>query len=298
MMELAPRDIVSRSGMTEIKNGRGFAGPSGLDYIHLDLTHLGADCINRHLPLIREVCMKFNGLDPIVEPIPIRPVAHYSMGGIEADINGATSMKGVWTAGEAACHSLHGGNRLGANSTTECIVWGGITGEQIANYIKTNPLVPDVPQEQVKVEAKRIYEDLLQKKGTENLYEIKKELRELMDRCAGVFRTREEMSAGLRDIRDLKQRFGKIYITDKGSVYNTNLINAMEVENLLDLAEILVTAALAREESRGGHARYDFPDRDDDKWLKHTLVSYGPEEPKLSYKPVAITKWKPVERKY
>jgi len=298
MMELAPRDIVSRSAMTEIKNGRGFAGPAGLDYIHLDLTHLGADCINRQLPLIREVCMKFNGLDPILEPIPIRPVAHYSMGGVEADINGATSMKGVWAAGEAACHSLHGGNRLGANSTTECIVWGGITGEQIANYIKTNPLLPDVPQEGVKVEAKRIYEDLLQKKGTENLYEIKRELRELMDRSAGVFRTREEMSAGLKDIKDLKQRFGNIYITDQGSVYNTNLINAMEVENLLDLAEILVTAALAREESRGGHARYDFPDRDDEKWLKHTLVSYSPEGPKLSYKPVAITRWKPVERKY
>ena len=297
-MELAPRDIVSRSEMTEIKEGRGFEGPRGLDYIHLDLTVVGAECINRALPLIREVCMKFIGLDPILKPIPVRPVAHYSMGGIEADINGATSMRGVWAAGEVACCSLHGANRLGANSTTECIVWGGVTGEQIAEYIKSNPPLLDVPQEQVKAETERIYGDLLEKQGTENLYDIKRNLRELMDRCAGVYRTKDEMSAGLKDIRELKERFGKIYITDKGSVYNTNLINAMEVENLLDLAEMLVAAALAREESRGGHARYDFPDRDDEKWLKHTLVSYSPEGPKLSYKPVTITKWKPVERKY
>jgi succinate dehydrogenase / fumarate reductase flavoprotein subunit len=177
-------------------------------------------------------------------------------------------------------------------------VWGGVTGDQIAEYINANPPVLDVPQEQVKAETQRIYGDLLQKQGTENLYDIKRDLRELMDRCAGVYRTKDEMSAGLKDVRELKERFGKIYITDKGSVYNTNLINAMEVENLLDLAEMLVVAALAREESRGGHARYDFPDRDDEKWLKHTLVSYSPEGPKLSYKPVTITKWKPVERKY
>jgi succinate dehydrogenase / fumarate reductase flavoprotein subunit len=298
MMELAPRDIVSRSEMTEIKEGRGFAGPPGLDYIHLDLTVCGADCINKQLPLIREVCMKFISLDPILEPIPIRPVAHYSMGGIEADINGATSMRGVWAAGEAACHSLHGANRLGSNSTTECIVWGGITGEEIVKHMKSNPPLLDVPQEQVQKEKKRIFEDLFRSKGTENLYDIKKELRELMDQCAGVFRTGDEMSAGLGKIKDLKQRFGKITIQDKSSVYNTNLINAMEVENLLDLAEILVTAALVREESRGGHARYDFPNRDDEKWLKHTLASYSPEGPKLSYKPVTINKWKPVERKY
>jgi succinate dehydrogenase / fumarate reductase flavoprotein subunit len=284
--------------MTEIKEGRGFAGPPGLDYIHLDLTHLGAECINKALPLIREVCIKFIGLDPILEPIPIRPVAHYSMGGIEADINGATSMPGVWAAGEVACHSLHGANRLGSNSTTECIVWGGITGEEIAKYMKSNPPLADLPQEKVTAERKRIYEDLLQKNGTENPYEIKRELRELMDQCAGVFRTGDEMSVGLKRIKALKERFGNISITDKSSAYNTNLINAMEVENLLDLAEILVTAALVREESRGGHARYDFPNRDDEKWLKHTLVTYSPDGPQLSYKPVVVNKWKPVERKY
>jgi succinate dehydrogenase / fumarate reductase flavoprotein subunit len=297
-MELAPRDIVSRSMITEIKEGRGFKGPGGLDYIQLDLTHLGAQKINSALPLIREVCMKYRGIDPILEPIPVRPVAHYSMGGVEADINGATKMKGVWAAGEVACHSMHGANRLGCNSTAECVVWGGITGGEIVKYVKSNPPLLDVPEEQVRQEYKHIYEDLLQKKGTENLYDIKRELREAMDKYVGVYRTGEEMTAGLKKVRELKERYKNISIADKGAVYNTNLMNSMEVQNLLDLAEILVLAALTREESRGGHARYDFPNRDDDKWLKHTLVTYTEQGPKLSYKPVAITKWKPVERKY
>ncbi len=297
-MELAPRDIVSRSMITEIKEGRGFEGPAGLDYIQLDLTHLGAQKINSRLPLIREVCIKYRGIDPILEPIPVRPVAHYSMGGIEADINGATKMKGVWAAGEVACHSMHGANRLGCNSTAECLVWGGITGEEIAKYVKNNPPLLDVPQEQIRLEYKHIYEDLLQKKGTENLYDIKRELREAMDKYVGVYRTGEEMTAGLKKVRELKERYKNISIADKGAIYNTNLMNSMEVQNLLDLAEMLVYAALTREESRGGHARYDFPTRDDEKWLKHTLVTYTEQGPKLSYKPVAITKWKPVERKY
>lgn len=298
MMELAPRDIVSRSEMTEIKEGRGFAGPDGLDYVHLDLTHLGAEKINKALPLIREVCIKFIGLDPILEPIPIRPVAHYSMGGVEADINGATSMRGVWAAGEVAAHSLHGANRLGSNSTTECLVYGGITGDQIVKYMKSNPPLIEVPVEQVKSDRKRIFEDFFKKNGKENLYTIRKELRETMDRTAGVYRTGAEMSAGLNKIKELQERFKNISISDKSTVYNTNLMNAMEVENLLDLAEILLLSAITREESRGGHARYDFPNRDDEKWLKHTLVTYTEKGPKLSYKPVVINKWKPVERKY
>lgn len=296
-MELAPRDIVSRSEMTEILEGRGFKGPNGLDFVHLDLTHLGADRINTRLPLIREVCMKFLALDPITEPIPVRPVAHYSMGGVEADINGAASMRGVWVAGEVACHSLHGGNRLGSNSTTECLVWGGITGGEILKFIKSGPALADLSKERAEAEAKRVT-DLLAKKGTENQYDIKRELRELMDQHAGVYRTGEEMAKGLKKIQALKERFKNISIADKGTVYNTNLINAFEIENLIDLAEALVTAGLARQESRGGHARTDFPNRDDDNWLKHTLVRYSLEGPKLSYKPVTITKWKPVERKY
>ncbi|MDX9822084.1 MAG: succinate dehydrogenase/fumarate reductase flavoprotein subunit [Syntrophales bacterium] len=297
-MELAPRDIVSRSEMTEILEGRGFKGPDGLDYVHLDLTHLGAEKINHALPLIREVCMKFLGLDPILKPIPVRPVAHYSMGGIEADINGATKVKGVWAAGEVACHSMHGANRLGCNSTAECLVWGGITGAEIVKFLNADPPMPKLRGDRIDDEYARIFGELLNRKGTENQYDIKKELRIAMDQHAGVYRTAKSMSEGLKKVQDLKQRYQRISIQDKGQVYNTNLINALEVENLLNLAEALLTAALAREESRGAHARTDFPTRDDEKWLKHSLVTYSPDGPKLSYKPVAITKWKPVERKY
>jgi len=297
-MELAPRDIVSRSEMTEIIEGRGFEGPDGLDYIHLDLTHLGADKINRRLPLIREVCMKFNALDPIKEAIPVRPVAHYSMGGIEGDINGATSMRGVWVAGEVACHSLHGANRLGANSTAECLVWGGITGREICNYFKSGPAQPMIDQDQIDAEADRIFVKLLFNKGSENQYDIKRELRAAMDQYVGVFRTGEALKQGLIKVRELKERFSKINIPDKSKVYNTNLINALEIQNLIDLAEALVMSALTREESRGGHSRRDFPTRDDRQWLKHTLVRYSKAGPQLSYKPVKITKWNPVERTY
>lgn len=260
-MELAPRDIISRSEMTEISEGRGFEGPNGLDYIHLDLTHLGADKINHALPLIREVCMKFIGLDPIFEPIPVRPVAHYSMGGVEGDINGATKMRGVWVAGEVSCNSLHGANRLGTNSTAECLVWGGITGEEVIKYLNSNPPLPKLPMEQVDAELGRVFADFLQKKGIENPYEIRAELRAAMDQHAGVYRDGESLSEGLKKIKALKARFVDIYIRDTNYVYNTNLINAFETENLLDLAEAMLTAALAREESRGGHARTDFAER-------------------------------------
>jgi succinate dehydrogenase / fumarate reductase flavoprotein subunit len=297
-MELAPRDIVSRSEMTEILEGRGFPGPNGLDYVHLDLTHLGAEKINKTLPLIREVCMKFIALDPILEPIPVRPVAHYSMGGVEGDINGATSLRGVWVAGEVACHSLHGGNRLGANSTSECLVWGGITGEEIFKYIKSDAPLARLSQDRVDAEANRIYVEVLWNKGDEDQYAIKRELREAMDKYVGVFRTGEKLAEGLKQVRELKARYAKISVQDKSLVYNTNLINALEIANLIDLAEALVLAALSREESRGAHSRTDFKTRDDEKWLKHTLVSYTKDGPKISYKPVNISKWKPVERTY
>jgi succinate dehydrogenase / fumarate reductase flavoprotein subunit len=298
MMELAPRDIVSRSMMTEILEGRGFAGPNGLDYLHLDLTHLGAEKINKRLPLIREVCMKFLGLDPILQPIPVRPVAHYSMGGIEADINGATAMEGIWAAGEVACTSLHGANRLGCNSTAECLVWGTIAGSEIAKYMAKGPSLAPLPNDRVQAEEKRIFTDLLEQKGEENPYALTHELRSAMDAHLGVFRTGEQMAAGLEKIRALKRRFRNVCVQDKGRVYNSNLQDVLELENLLDLAEAMAVAALAREESRGAHARRDFPKRDDERWLKHTLVRYSPDRPRLDYKPVRITKWKPVERKY
>ncbi|MFB3921444.1 MAG: succinate dehydrogenase/fumarate reductase flavoprotein subunit [Terriglobia bacterium] len=298
MMELAPRDIVSRAEMTEILEGRGFPGPEGLDYIQLDMTHLGADKINKRLPLIREVCMKFLGLDPITTPIPIRPVAHYSMGGIEADINGRTKVENIWAAGEVACHSMHGANRLGCNSTAECLVWGGITGAEIANYLSRNPALNDMPEDQAREEEKRIFDGLLQQGGTESPARIRRELRVLMDKHAGVYRTGESMKEGLAKIGELKQRFQQVSIQDKSRIYNTNLIQTLETEDMLDLAEVLLFSGFAREESRGAHARTDFPKRDDENFLTHSMVHYLGGKPRLGYKPVTITNWKPVERKY
>jgi succinate dehydrogenase / fumarate reductase flavoprotein subunit len=297
-LELAPRDMVSRSEMTEIEEGRGFKGPNGLDYIHLDLRHLGAKRINEQLPLIREVCIEFNDLDPIEEPIPCRPVAHYSMGGIETDIKGSTRVKGIFAAGEAACVSLHGANRLGANSTAECLVWGKITGAEAAAYCKEITVPTAAPQAKIDAEYKRIYTDLLSQQGTENVYDIKRELRSCMDVNVGVFRTGVELSQGLQKIQSLRKRYSNISIDDKSPVYNTNLYHALELGSLLDLAEVMVMGALNRTESRGGHARRDYPERDDANWLKHTLAFCTERGPKLDYKPVTITTWKPVERKY
>jgi succinate dehydrogenase / fumarate reductase, flavoprotein subunit len=298
MMELAPRDIVSRSEMTEILEGRGFPGPEGLDYIELDLTHLGAERINKRLPLIREVCMKFLGIDPITKAIPIRPVAHYSMGGIEADINGRTKAENIWAAGEVACHSMHGANRLGCNSTAECLVWGGITGHDISKYLGQNPKLSPMPEARSAEEEKRIFEGLLQKTGKENPALIRRELRTLMDKHAGVYRTGASMREGLDKIADLKRRFAHISVQDKSRIYNSNLIQALETENMLDLAEVLLFAGLAREESRGAHSRTDCPNRDDQKFLAHSMVYCTDGRPRLEYKPVTITMWKPVERKY
>jgi len=296
--ELAPRDLISRSEMIEIEEGRGVEEPNGLDYIFLDLRHLGAKKINERLPLIREVCIEFNDLDPIKEPIPCRPVAHYSMGGIETDIKGSTRVKGIWSAGEAACVSLHGANRLGSNSTAECLVWGKIAGAEAGRYCNELQDSAPVPEAKVNAEHKRIFEDLLSKDGTENLYDIRRELRSCMDVNVGVFRTGEELSRGLEEIQSLRKRFANIGVDDKNSVYNTNLYHALELANLLDLAEIMVKGALTRTESRGGHARRDYAERDDANWLKHTLAFYTEQGPKLDYKPVTITTWKPVERKY
>lgn len=297
-MELAPRDMVSRSEMTEIEEDRGFNGPRGLDYVHLDLTHLGADKINSRLPLIREVAIRFIGVDPIHEPIPIRPVAHYSMGGIETNINGATRAKGIWAAGEAGCVSLHGANRLGSNSTAECLVWGKITGQEAVKYISEKSDFPDAPMDQFKDEEKRIFEDLISKNGSESLYKIKTELRANFDHNVGVFRTGEDLEKAYNKVLELKKRVQNIGIKDKSRAFNTDLITALEVENLLDISEAFVKGALVRTESRGGHARRDFPTRDDDNWLKHTLAFYDKDGAKLDYKSVVINTWKPIERKY
>ncbi len=296
-MELAPRDMVSRAEQTELLEGRGIPGPDGLPCLHLDLTHLGAERINSRLPLIREVCIKFIGLDPIEGPIPIRPVAHYSMGGIETDINGLTRVPGVWAAGEAAAVSLHGANRLGSNSTGECLVWGGITGAEIARALPGLPASAG-PSNALLAARRGHIRELLERKGDENLYALRRELRMMMDRDVGVFRTREGLGHGLDVVREIRRRAAHAPVPDKGSLYNSNLFHALELENLLDLAEVTIVGAIAREESRGAHARRDFATRDDERWLRHTLAWYTGDAPRLDYKPVTIDTWKPVERKY
>jgi succinate dehydrogenase / fumarate reductase flavoprotein subunit len=297
-MELAPRDMVSRAEMTEILEGRGFPGPEGKDYLHLDLTHLGAEIINTRLPLIREVCIKFVGIDPIEKPIPIRPVAHYSMGGIETDINGLTRVKNVWAAGEAACVSLHGANRLGSNSTAECLVWGGITGEEIARALPSLPKPSRLSEQSWLAQQARL-KAITGRQGQEDLYVLRRELRTLMDNYVGVFRKGDDLAKALAEIRAIRARAAYAPIADRSAAYNSNLFHALELDNLLDLAEVTVMGALTREESRGAHARRDFAVRDDEKWLKHTLAWHTPgSHPRLDYKPVTIDTWKPVERKY
>jgi len=297
LMELAPRDMVSRAETEEILAGRGFRTADGQDYLELDLTHLGADRINSRLPLIREVTMKFLGLDPIERPIPIRPVAHYSMGGIETDIAGKTRLANAWAAGEAACVSLHGANRLGSNSTAECLVWGAITGREMAGELPGLGGAVPLPAEGVAAAEDHLRE-VLARDGAENLYELRRRLRATMDADAGVFRNGEDLATALATIRDIRERSRQAPVADKSRVYNSNLVHALELENLVDLAEVTVAGALAREESRGAHARRDFPARDDERWLQHTLAFRTADGLRLDHKPVTIDAWRPVERKY
>ena len=297
LLELAPRDMVSRAEQTEILEGRGFRSDAWGDYLHLDLTHLGAERINTRLPLIREVTIKFLGIDPITTPIPIRPVAHYSMGGIETDINGLTRIPNVWAAGEAACVSLHGANRLGSNSTAECLVWGGITGREIAQALPGLDAAAPLPVDQAARSQDHVRQALA-RSGNENLYALRRELRSTMDTCGGVFRNGDDLARALQQVRDIRERAQRAPIVDQSRVYNSNLVHALELDNLIDLAEVTVAGALAREESRGAHARRDFATRDDTNWLKHTMAFHTIDGPRFEHKPVTIDMWLPVERKY
>lgn len=297
-MELAPRDIVSRSEQTEIEQGRGIVGPEGIQCIHLDLTHLGADKINERLPMMREVVLKLNFIDLIEKPVPIRPAAHYFMGGVHTDIDGATPIPGVWCAGEAACVSLHGANRLGSNSTGECLVWGRITGNKAAIYASAMQNHPDLPEQAALQDEENHLFKRFNNQGKESSFKVRKELQKIMDSEVGVFRTGAGLEKALKTIRDLKKLVPLFRVKDTGRIYNTDLMSALETDNLLDLAEIIVTGALRRQESRGAHSRRDFPQRDDSNWLKHTLAYYSSDGPRIDYIPVVINMWQPVERKY
>jgi len=297
-IEVAPRDIVSRSEITEIEEGRGFPGPDGLDYVHIDLRHLGTNKINERLPMIREVSMRFNFIDPIYEPIPVRPAAHYFMGGIHTNIDGATPIEGIWAAGEAACESLHGANRLGSNSTAECLVWGKITGDKAAKYVSKQKTLPPAPKEAVLKDAEARVFSRFSSDGKESAYALRKELQKTMDSNVAVYRTGSDLETALNKIKELKQRLLDIQVNDRGRIYNTDLLSALETDNLLDLAEVIAAGALARTESRGAHSRRDYPKRDDVNWLRHSLAYYTSAGPRFDYIPVNITMWQPVERKY
>jgi succinate dehydrogenase / fumarate reductase flavoprotein subunit len=298
-LELAPRDVVSRSMITEIQAGRGFKHASGADCLKLDLRHLGEERIKEKLAGIREIGIKFSGVDIIDEPIEIRPVCHYMMGGIHSNFDGATEFKGLWVAGEAACNSLHGANRLGANSTSECLVWGAITGELAANYsIKQKNNSISIDNQQISREEKRIFDGIFRGRGDVNPYEVGKELTDTMDEKAYVYRTESGLAEGLKKIRHLQSLSWK-HVDDQAKEYNTNFINVMEIDSMLRVAEVVLLGALNRRESRGAHARIDFKDRDDNNFLKHTLAYYHDDgEPKMNWHPVTFTRYAPAERKF
>ena len=296
-MELAPRDIVSRSIMTEIQEGNGFKHETGVDCMKLDLRHIGDEKIKEKLGGIREISIKFSGVDPAKDLLDIRPVCHYMMGGIHTDIDGATEIQGVWAAGEAACNSVHGSNRLGANSTSECIVWGKITGELAAEYIEKNTPSNPWPHHLVAAEEKRIYDGIFRGSGDVNPYEIRQQLTDTMNDKAYVYRNETDLVDGLKKVRELKKQTWK-HVDDKAKEYNTNFSNVMELDSMFRVAEIVLIGAINRKESRGAHARTDYPNRDDANFLHHTLAYYDPNEPIMKTYPVTITKYQPVERKY
>ncbi len=291
-MELAPRDIVARAIETEIREGRGFENA----YVHLDLRHLGESKINERLPTIRELATYFAGIDPVKEPIPIQPAQHYTMGGIPTDHDGATSIKGLFAAGESACVSVHGANRLGGNSLLDTIVFGRKAGEKAAEYAKDAP-DPDLLDTAVREEEKRI-DTLLDRKEGMKAQTIKDALGHTMFEKVGIFRQKRDLETAVRNVAALKHQFESVAVIDPSRRFNTSLTETLEVGFELELAEIIVAGALARKESRGAHFRLDYPKRDDDKWLKHTLATKMLEGPKLSYRPVAITRWQPEARGY
>ena len=296
-LELASRDVVSRAIMTEIEQGRGFVDDqSGYSYVNLDLTPIGAEKIKERLSGIREIAIKFRGIDIVEKPAPVRPVCHYVMGGIDTNIDGATKVKGLWAAGEAACVSINGANRLGANSTAECLVWGKITGAEAAAFAAGKSTSASV-SEQTMLEERRIFDGIFHGTGGTNPYEVRDKVQRAMEADVFVYRSGDGLARALKTIRELK-RTDYLHCDDKSRTYNTNLSSVLEVESMLEVAEVVVAGALARTESRGAHARTDFPKRDDANWLKHTLALCAPEGPRLEYSPVAITKYQPAERHY
>jgi succinate dehydrogenase / fumarate reductase flavoprotein subunit len=291
-MELASRDVISRAEQTEIDQGRGVGGN-----VLLDLRHLGAEKILERLHGTRELSMVFAGVDPIYEPIPVRPGAHYHMGGVDTDVWGQTSLEGLYAAGECACVSVHGANRLGGNALMETITYGKRAGGHAADWALSHTTIEVPPS--VEADAEQELRVLLDREDGERPWSIRNELAETMHENFGVFRREKQMKKQGKIVGELRERFEHVVVEDKGTVFNNDLTQALELGFLLELAECMVVSGIARKESRGAHARPDdFPERDDESYLRHTIVTWEDDRPKLNWKPVTMTKWQPMERTY
>jgi succinate dehydrogenase / fumarate reductase flavoprotein subunit len=304
-MELAPRDITSRAITREIRAGRGvnLDGSAGGPFIYLDLRHLGREKIMSRIPFCWEEAHRLLGIDAVNEPMPVRPTIHYCMGGIPVNTDGrvrksAESLtEGFFSAGECSCVSVHGGNRLGSNSLLECVVYGRRTGRTIAEYIKNRKL-PSFDAQSYLTEAQEQMQQLLNQSGTLRINEVRQEFQDCMTEYCGVFRSQEVMKAGLLKLQEIKAKYEQIYLDDKHPAWNTELIEALELRSIMVVGEMILTSALNRQESRGSHAREDFRDRDDERFLQHTLAYYSPAGIELNYMPVVINRFEPKERKY
>jgi succinate dehydrogenase / fumarate reductase, flavoprotein subunit len=301
LMELAPRDMVSRAMYQEIRAGRGIGGK---DYLFLDVRHLGRKVIEEKLPDITDFARIYQGVEPLKEPVPVQPTAHYAMGGIPTNVSSEvvrdeknTVVPGLFAAGECACVSVHGGNRLGTNSLVDLLVFGRRAGRQMARYVggveRPRPIAEAIEPVRAELEAIRT-----RVTSDEHAAVIRKELADVMMDNVGVYRDAKLLTVANAKVAELKERFGRLSITDCGPSFNTELLEAQELGYLLDLAEVTAAAALARTESRGAHSREDYPERDDKKWLKHSLAYIGPKGPKFGYKPVSITRFEPKPRTY
>ncbi len=295
-MELAPRDIVARSIQTEIDKGNGFEN----EYVHLDLRHLGREKIIKRLPGIREICIHFASLDPIDEPIPIQPAQHYSMGGIDVDATCASPVEGFYAAGECACVSVHGANRLGGNSLLESIVFGRIAGESASRYVKGKVEAPAGDRETAEAGRALLAEmrTFRERQSGENVFQLLNRLKRLMNDAAGIFRDPAALRKGLELLADVRESYRRVCIVGTCVRYCQEMVVLVEFEHMLEVAEVILQGALKREETRGSHFRRDFPKRDDASWLKHTIATWTEQGPELSYRDVQIGRYAPQERKY
>lgn len=298
-MELGPRDRLSQAFVHEEEKGRTGSTAYG-PVVYLDLRHLGAKLIDAKLPFVRELCLKYENIDPVRELVPVRPVVHYMMGGVHTDIDGATPLPGLYAAGEAACVSINGANRLGSNSLPECLVFGARAGRAAAEYAAGATDPGAAVETQAREEVRRLERDLRDRSdGRVRIADVRTAMQDVMEESAGIFRTEASLTKGAATLRDLQQQSESVAIEDHSLAFNTQLVAALELSNMLDVAEAILASALKREESRGAHQRLDFPARDDERFLAHSLAVRGPGgTPEIEYLPVTLTRWPPGERVY